>query len=245
MQCRINEISMSKQGLAKLPKHPRGASMIKVLFVLLILGILGGMVTYVYFAWQKADLSDIAGREKIIKNETFIGGTDVYKKLLNAYNGNYVVTLTEEELNLYIAKRLKMTQGGPIKGFTKIKGVYVDLKPDLLEVFVEREIAQYGEDGKPKTEYLKPFDQTISMKFKIYTIENANDGGTTNMVEFPGGKIGKSPAPGMFVKVVKPTFDALNTFFEKELDLAYGRIVSIKIEDGKVTLDPRKRYKQK
>jgi len=223
----------------------KGGGKIKFLFILLILGILGGMVAYVYFAWQNKDLSGIAGRDKIIAKNTASAEIDVFKKLQNAYNGNYVVTLTEEEINLYIAKRLSMKQDGPLKGFSKIKGVYVDLTPNMMEVFIEREIAQYGEDGVPKTEYIKPFDHTISMKFKIYTKENTNDSGTTNIVEFPGGTIGKSPAPGMFVKVMKPSFDAIATFFEKEIELAHGRIIHIKIEDGKVTLDPRRRYKKK
>lgn len=224
--------------------HRRGAGKIKFLFVLLIIAILAGMGSYVYFAWQKKDLSGIDGREKIMKGKSLAGETDLLKKLQNAYDGNYVVTLTEEEINLYIAKRLRMKQDGPLKGFSTVKGVYVDLTPDHLEVFIEREIAQYGEDGVPKTEYLKPFDHTVSMKFNVYTYENTDNDGTTNVVEFPGGSIGKSPAPGMFVKVVKPTYDALAEFFAEEIKLAHGDIVHIKIEDGKVTLDPRKRFKK-
>ncbi len=222
----------------------KGAGKIKFLFVLLIISILVGMMAYVYFAWQKKDLSGIDGREKIISSNSLSGETNLLKKLQNAYAGNYVVTLTEEEVNLYIAKKMSMKQGGPLKGFSKVKGVYVDLTEDMMEVFIEREVAQYGEDGVPKTEYLQPFDHTISMKFNIYTHENTEDDGTTNVVEFPGGSIGKSPAPGMLVKVMKPSYDALAEFFTDELMLAHTKIIHIKIEDGKVTLDPRKRYKK-
>ncbi len=225
-------------------QHGKGAGILKGILTLLILGTLVGMGAYVYFAWQKADLSVVDGREKIINGDDLNSEADVLQKLVNARNGNYVVTLTEEEVNAYLAKKLKLKQGGPMKGFASIKGIYVDFTPDLMEVFIEREIAQYGEDGKPKTEYLQPFDHTVSMKYKIYTVDNGEGKGTKNICEFPGATIGKSPAPGMFVKMVKQSFDKVEKHFKREIELASKGVTFIKIEEGKITFDPRKRYKK-
>jgi len=86
--------------------------MIKTVMTLLILGILAAMGGFVYFGWQGADLSDVSGRKGIA-----IGYVDIERKVRNALNDNAEVTLTEAELNQYIAKNLKMKQGGFMKGF--------------------------------------------------------------------------------------------------------------------------------
>lgn len=224
-------------------KGARGVSFVKMILTLIILGVLGGMCAFVYFGWQKTDLTGIDGREEIIKSKGNVRAVNVLEKLRNAYDGNYEVKLTEEELNRYIAEKLKMKQGGWMKGFATIKGVYVDLREDEIEVFIEREIAQYGEDGKPKLDIIKPFDQTVSMKLKVATLDLVDADGkkqTSIRVDFPGGSIGKAPAPGMFVKLVQDSFAQIQQHFNDELELGYERIVRIKIGDGFITLDPRK-----
>ena len=145
-------------------KKSKGFGMLKTVITLLVLVILTAIGGFVYFGWQGADLSDVSGKKGIA-----IGYVDVERKVRNALNANAEVTLTEAELNQYIAKNLKMKQGGFMKGFAKVKGVYVDLKPDMMEIFIEREIAQYGEKGAVKTDVFKPFTHTVSMKLKIYT----------------------------------------------------------------------------
>ncbi len=223
--------------------NTRGGAFFKLLLGLIVVGVLGLMVVFVYFGWQPQDLTDIDGRDAVIKareEKRDIMSTDIVKKLRNGYDGLYEVRLTEEELNRYIAHKIKMSQGGWMKEFATVKGVYVKLKKDEIEIFIEREIAQYGEDGTPNTEYIKPFDQTVSMCLKITTAD-IEDGKTEITIDFPGGTIGRSPAPGMFVKLVKGSFDQLKTYFATEVELGHTQITRIKIEDGYILLDPRKK----
>jgi hypothetical protein len=214
-------------------KKSKGFGMLKTVITLLVLVILTAIGGFVYFGWQGADLSDVSGKKGIA-----IGYVDVERKVRNALNANAEVTLTEAELNQYIAKNLKMKQGGFMKGFAKVKGVYVDLKPDMMEVFIEREIAQYGEKGAVKTDVFKPFMHTVSMKLKIFTVVDET-GMTTRKVEFPGGSIGKAPTPGLMVTVVKASFDQLAEHFKAETDLGYKKMTSITVGDGFIKLDPR------
>ena len=76
------------------------------------------------------------------------------------------------------------------------------------------------------------------MKLKIFT-EVDESGRTTRKVEFPGGTIGKAPTPGLMVTVVKDSFDQLAEHFKTETELGYEKMTSIKVEDGKIILDPR------
>jgi len=114
----------------------------------------------------------------------------------------------------------------------------VDLKPDVMEVIIEREIAQYGEAGSIKTDVFKPFMHTVSMKLKVFTEEDGN-GLTTRKIEFPGGMIGKAPTPGLMVTVVKDSFDQVIEHFKEEAELGYEKMTSITVGDGFIKLDPR------
>lgn len=236
-----------KRGIANQSKsvlgNAKGGAFLRFLFGVLVLGILGVMVAFVYFGWQTKDLSGIEGRSEVVQareNKLPVTSTDLVEKIKNGYTGDYEVRITEAELNRYIASKVTMTQGGFMKGFATVKGIYVELKKGEMEIFIEREIAQYGEAGEAKTDVFKPFDQTVSMRLKISTVD-LEEGGTQKTVDFPGGSIGNSPAPGMFVKLVKDSYDQLKDHFATEIDLGYDRITSITIEDGYLVLDPRKR----
>ncbi len=216
----------------------KGFGLIKLvvlLVVLVVLGLLGGGT---YFGWKQADMSEISGREKILKGESASDYVDIKQKVVNALNSNAEVSITESELNHYIAKNMMMNQTGFIKGFATVKGVFIDLKPDMMEIFIEREIAQYTDDGEIQTDVFKPFNQTVSMKLKIYRNEDEH-GKKTTKIEFPGGTIGMAPAPGMLVKIVKPSFDQIYEHFVAELDLGFKKMNKITITDGKIILDPR------
>ena len=125
----------------------KGFGILKLLLVLMVLAVLTVLGGATYFAWGKADMSGISGREGLSKGQEAIGYVDIKKKIQNALNSNLEVVITEAEINQYIAKNLKLNQGGLIKGFSSIKGVYVDLTDDHMEIFIEREIAQYGDEG--------------------------------------------------------------------------------------------------
>lgn len=214
----------------------KGFGMIKqilVLVVLVMLVLVGGIT---YLAWQKADMSGISGREGLIKGQEAIGYVDIKKKIENALNSKSEVVISEAEINQYIAKNLKMNQGGLFKGFASVQGVYVDLTDDHMEIFIEREIAQYGDEGAVKEDIFPPFNQTVSMKLKVYNGLN-DEGKPAILIEFPGATIGKVPAPGMLVKIVLSSFLQIRDHFETEIGF-YEKMNKIAITDGVITLDP-------
>ena len=219
-------------------KKSKGFGLIKMVVSLLVLLVLAAMGGFIYYGWQGADLSGVSGRVGISKGQSGIGYVDIEQKVRNALNADVEVTLTEAELNQYIARNVKMKQGGFMKGFATVKGVYVDLQPDVMEIFIEREIAQYGEAGAIKTDVFKPFEHTVSMKLKIFTVVDEN-GMSTRKIEFPGGTIGKAPTPGLMVTIVKDSFDQLAEHFKTETELGYEKMTSISVGDGFIKLDPR------
>jgi len=57
--------------------------------------------------------------------------------------------------------------------------------------------------------------------------------------------VGKAPVPRSLQHVIKPQFDVLYEHFSKEIDLGYedNKFVRIKVEDGKITFDPRRKVR--
>ncbi|SHJ29863.1 hypothetical protein SAMN02745181_1694 [Rubritalea squalenifaciens DSM 18772] len=222
-------------------------SFFRFLVALLVIAANVAMGAFVYFAWQPRDLSDVDGRDSKVKTAEVV---DILEKIQAAKNGLYEVTITEEDLNLYLASKLKLAQSGVIDEYVDVKGVYVDLKPDTMEIIIEREInyvdpsAEKGDDKEAaSTIPFLPMDNTVSMKLKIFTTVNEK-GETVRVVEFPGGSFGKAPAPGQFVLAVKDSFDQIAKHFSKEVDLAYNQMVRLEIGDGFITLDPRREVKE-
>ena len=215
----------------------KGFGTIKILALLVVLAVLVFLGGATFLGWRQADLSGISGREGIVKGQESIGYVDIKQKITNALKSNSEVTITEAEINQYIAKNLKLTQGGLLKGFTSIQGVYVDLTNDQMEVFIEREIAQYSDEGVVEDAVFPPFNQTVSMKIKAYNGLN-DDKEPSIIIEFPGATIGQVPAPGLLVKVVLPAFEQIRDHFETELGF-YEKMNKITITDGVIVLDPR------
>lgn len=216
----------------------RGYSLPKLILTILVVGILCTLVVHTYFCWQPQDLTGIDGREKILKEGKDVQHVNLLNKVNNAARDGRVVKITEEELNRYIAANLKLEQSGMMKKYSDVKGVYVDLTDDNIEVIIERNIAQYDEEGNPKDGTMEPRTNTVAMKFNIFTTKEGNT--TKVTTKFPGGSFGKAPAPGLYVKLVKGSFDQIRQHFEDELKVGYKEVVAINIADGYMEIEPKK-----
>jgi len=198
---------------------------------------LTSMAVHTAMSWIPRNLQDVDGTGPVEDSAKI---PDLAERLKEAVEKSYEVTITEEELNRYIASKLELTQSSIVDDYVKITGVYVDLKPDLIDVSIEREFDipdNQQSDGSKKLSFI-PFSQTVSMQLELRTIDDV-DGSKMRKVNFLGGNFGKSPAPGSLVRVIKPSFDIIAEVFANEINLSYGEMTSVIVSDGVITLDPR------
>jgi hypothetical protein len=217
--------------------HRRGFSLLNTIIALVMLVALTSMATHTVMSWIPRNLQDVDGAGPLAEAAKI---PDLAERLKDAIEKSYEVTITEEELNRYVASRLVLTQSPIVDDYVKITGVYVDLKPDMIDVSVEREFDipnNQQADGSKKIGFM-PFSHTVSMQLELKTLDD-QDGGKKRTVSFPGGHFGKAPAPGMLVRVVKSNFDVIAEVFSEEIKLAYEEMTSVIIRDGVITLDPR------
>lgn len=212
--------------------------MVKSIVTLFVVISLTTIAVHTVFSWVPRSSAEIDGVTAAGDEE---GVVDLKEGLKQALEKSYVMTITEEELNRYIAKHLKLTHSAIVDDYVSIKGVYVDLKPNLVDITIEREVdypANLQADGSKKFSFL-PLNQTLSMQLAIEVTDSEN-GDVHTQVSFPGASFGRAPAPGGLAVVVKPNFDVVYDFFQEELKLAYNNGTSITVEDGLLKVDCRK-----
>ena len=131
------------------------------------------------------------------------------------------LTVTEDEVNGYIAATLKARQGGPLSEKAPLRSVAVRLRDGVFHVVIEREIF-----GRP---------HTVAVHFT--PSQGGSEGQRIWSVQPTGGSIGKLPvAGGLLALVLKPA-NNLAAIYRDELKIL-RHASSIRVESGRVLLGP-------
>jgi len=179
----------------------------------------------VFPAIQPFDMAKIAGRSEI-KAGNSIKAPLVKTRLKTAIEAGYPVTFREEEINAWLSKRLEVKQGGVLAPFVTARNVWVDFKEDEIEIIIERELSQ----------------QQTHMTSLFMRFDRAKNGFS---ISRHASHIGQVKAPGGFARLIMPAFSNLAEELAEEMELyknSSGQIqlYDIKVEEGKITLDPRR-----
>lgn len=209
-----------------------GGCFSKLLFLILLMAM-GGLGTAVFFVTQAQDLSDIGGHGPAVKATPV---RNMKAVLQNAIDRNYAVTLSEAEINQWLAETLVMKQGGLLGKDIKLERFLVRLEEGRAELIMERSV--FG----------RPF--TISMYFKvdkeqsgkeIITTFNPTGGRFLSEYDFPqkGGRLGQLVVPQGFLHLVLPSYEKLADLFATETELAFSRMHRVDFKEDRLVLDPR------
>jgi hypothetical protein len=203
-------------------------------FITLFLTItIVGLGVAAYYATQPQDLSDIKGYST---NGKVVGVKDVKTILRNSINRGFPVTLTEQEINTWLTSTLKTKQGGLLGSQVSLDHVWVRLLEGYAEVIMERKV--FG------------FPMTVSMFIKIGKVPGKHgmitqvklDGGPY-LPDAPqplrGGHFGQLVVPQGFLVLVLPAYAKLSALFTEEKNLGAQSMSDIKIQEGKMILNPR------
>jgi hypothetical protein len=217
------------------PKKKKGGCMGKLLG-LLVVAVIVGLGAAIYHITLPQDLSDIGGYSPSPTTPAS-PPRDMRAVLSKAIEGDYSVQLSETELNHWLARELEMKQGGELAEWVTLKRVWVRLREDVAEVIIERDVAGYP----LTTSMFLQVEQTETAK-GISTRIHLHGGGFHEMVPIParGGRFGQLTVPQGFLIMVMPDFRKIAEIFETEIDLGFQRMSRIRIEDKRLTLDPKK-----
>lgn len=218
---------------------PRGC--LTRLLVLVLLLCAGSLGIALYFIAQPQDLSDI---QTHTPDTHSMLRRDLHKTLQSSLERNRPVTITEGEINQWLLDTLVARQGGALADKVTLDGVWVRLEDGhaeglengRAEVVMERKLM-----GRPFT---------VSMYVQIEQSEST-DGPRTEVIfhggpfhenlPYPkcGGRFGRLPVPQGFLLLVLPAFKKLAAEFPEEIRLGFEEMKRIKIDKGRLTVDPR------
>lgn len=220
---------MSDESLPPAPPRREGGGCFSKLFFLLLLLGAAGLGSAISFALRAQDLSDLSSAAPVAQR-------DMKTVLKNAIDRQYALTLSEAEINQWLARTLSARQGGVLSDQVKLKRVWVRLEDGRAEIIMERTVL-----GAPFT---------VSMYLRVERVESA-EGKATNIsmeggpyhpdVPRPpkGGRFGRLVVPQGFLLLVLPAYQNLAKLFPEELELGFREMSRITIEKGKLILDPR------
>lgn len=198
--------------------------------VVFVAATISGMLACLVFMVSPQDFSGVGG---LNSSE---GGRDVSAVLRESQSRQIPVTLTEAEINQWLARTLRGRQGGRFEDNASFKRVVVRIEQGLIEVVMEREI--YGRT------------MTVSMFFTVQQIQdgdrlqtrlNIHGGRFAPWLPNPprGGRFGQLAMPQGFLRIVLPSYEALGDVLSEELNNGFKRMTFIRIGDKRIELDPR------
>lgn len=203
---------------------------------LLVLGLLlaaVGLGFALYFMAQPQDLSDIKGYRADSRD---ILRRDFRKMFQTSLDRSYPVTVTECEINTWLAEVVRTKQTGLAAPYVTLTGMWVRLEDGCAELVMERSIM-----GKPFT--VSMFLQVAQTEDAegIHTEVKLHGGGYHEYLPFPkrGGRFGKLAVPQGFLVLVLPAYKNFAKICPEEIELGFEKMARIKIEKGRITLDPR------
>jgi hypothetical protein len=195
--------------------------------VVTLIALLAVGILTVFQAQNTSDLESKAAAVQEARNLT-----EVFRKALE---GAYEVTISEEELNAYIAKHLAMKQKGLVPSLVTLEKVLVRMEDDHAEIILVRKIG-----GKPFT---------TSMWLQIEQMENSSGEITTNIEpsrgSMPilhgikqGGRFGRLVVPQGFLIFTEKAYRELATVFSEEILHGIQEMARIRIRKGALDLNP-------
>lgn len=224
-----SHIHPAKEGLLRPRFNIIYFTMTVVTFAILLVGCF-----FVYLTWEPQDMSDIEGYRQAD------AAPDIPNLLYKASKQNSTLTLSEADINRYLAKTLKISQQGLSATVSRPHGVGIRLHDGFLEVILERQI-------------FDRFTQTISMYLTIQTVIDENSPHPQIRVDFSGGeplsfnvlcggKIGMVPVPQGYMILLRPALENLAQCYSDFLTQLTDSGYSIVIKPHEIKLLPPQQY---
>ena len=193
-----------------------------LLFALILLIFL---FTAIALSFLPQDLTDLEGRKEDSSADT--PERNIQRVLDNAVEQGIKVTLTEAEINQWLAQEAVGTQEGMLASAVSYTGSWVRINEGSVEVIFEREA------------FNRP--HTIAMKIEIEQLIEENNQMSSN-IHWRGGRLGQMPVPQGYLLLVMSSYESLAEVFVQEMqslkEMLKGK-ATIKFSEGQVTFSPR------
>jgi hypothetical protein len=192
-----------------------------------------GLGAAMFFVSQPQDLSDMGGFGLVTSGET---SRDLKAVLRASLDRGHKVTISENEINSWLARTLAAKQGGPLAEWISMGRVCVRLEEDVAEIIMERRAF-----GRPFTVSMFVKIEQTEENGRMRTVIERHGGPYSPDLPKPmrGGRFGQLVVPQGFLMLVVPAYEQLAETYQEEIHLAFEEMSRIRIEKNRLVLDPR------
>lgn len=214
-------------------KEHSPVSIVGNMIFLLTLSFIVGIGWLVYQTWIPQDLATLPGYKKAEQ------APNIPDLLRKADKTNSILTLSESDVNRYLASTLKASQNGVLSPVARPSGVGIRFHNQFMEIILERTV-------------LSNMKQTVSLFLSIEQEEKGPGQHPVTRIEFSefskkphfvrwGGTLGAITVPQGYMFFLRPAFENLATAYKDLLSslIDSGRL--IQFSDGQVDLIPIRR----
>lgn len=197
--------------------------------------LIAAMLLYSYMVTLPGKLPELDGMVEI--NAGQIKMIDVGAQLAVAKKKGQKISFTEEQLNHYLASKLNVEQSGKLAKYAKVKGVWVELEKDYMNVYLERFVSvERGQDEDGHE--LEPYEQSHIIKQCLFIRTIKDDAGAV-ILQYAnkGGSIGAAPAPALLSEVSWAAFAPLGELLEDDIKL-FKIMVKVNVDEGVIHFHP-------
>lgn len=188
---------------------------------LVMLGVLVFLVlvlAFVYAMIFQAEFTDnIAG----YKSPSGTAAPNLMSRLAVGLSSGKELTITEEDINRYLSATLRGKQSGPPLGDPAFTAVGVRLVDGHIEILVERRL----------------FGRRHTMATHFVLVQKTENGSVSWMLDTDGGKFGRLPVNGIFLKLGWRPLLRLANAYDQELRIL-KHASSLRVEDHRILIGP-------
>lgn len=188
-----------------------GSTSKRLLFTIAFL-FLAGMGLATYLSFQPQDLSGLAGYDPADRSETVI---DLPGLIESAAKTRQPISITERQINTWLATHLKVRQEGKLADEVDLKGVWIrfdSAEGGRAELIIEREVREIIHTSSL---YLR-----LERKKKedgSHTTTRRLDGGRFLGAILIGGRFGQLKVPQGFLFFTQSAYQSLGGLFTQEI----------------------------
>lgn len=193
--------------------------------LLLALALLIFLFTAIGLSFLPQDLSDLEGRKEDGSAEA--PGRNIQRVMENAAEKGIKVTLTEEEVNQWLANQIVGTQEGALKSTVAYGGTWMRLRDGSVDIIFEREAFERL--------------HTIAMNVEVEQLIEGNDRMSSN-IHIKHGRLGQMPVPEGYLLLVMSSYKQLAATMVEEVNSLKSMLegkATIEFQEGKVIFTPR------
>lgn len=203
-------------------------------FLLGLITLFAGVLAAGYFACLPQDLESIDG----YRADAATQARDLALVMEKSLEKGHSLTLSEEEINRWLARTVAPRQGGLLASLVTLEGVWVRLMDGYVEIIQERSMLGYR--------------FTVSVFVSLERTEEAGRvrkqahlhcGPYHEALPRPlrGGRFGRLVVPQGFLVFVMPAYRKLAHEFRNEIKLGIEEMSSVSFESKRLILKPHAR----